>query len=305
MVSVKHYIKRSYHVVVQADNPITIGPFNSTEYFCCLSAKDFGRQLIVVESLNQSAMLSSPSLDNTINRLMQPGRSVLLLVIKQNNAIGRNNRIWTESSTPGNSLSIVLNARFDKITINKWWKSWPCLQFVGALSIHNFIEHLQNNSKKHNLNVGIKWPNDVFIDRWKVAGILCKNEVNGADIKLKVGIGVNLGKQGLPNEYRSIEDFLNFTPDIAMAAAMIMNRFEYWFNYLCEDMDHLLSEYKRKWIHNDQQVYLPNNELAVICDVDNTGCLIARNKNSGIRVTLSPDCTSITDTTHLIPIYKK
>ena len=50
-------------------------------------------------------------------------------------------------------------------------------------------------------NVKIKWPNDLYIDNKKVAGILIQNQIKGHQInRATIGIGININSQEFPEE---------------------------------------------------------------------------------------------------------
>ena len=47
----------------------------------------------------------------------------------------------------------------------------------------------------------IKWPNDLLVDRKKVAGLLCENQWRGADLHAVVaGVGLNVNETDFPEE---------------------------------------------------------------------------------------------------------
>lgn len=48
----------------------------------------------------------------------------------------------------------------------------------------------------------LKWPNDVWLDRKKVAGILCEARWSGKVPTIVVGFGINVGRTDFPDELR-------------------------------------------------------------------------------------------------------
>lgn len=44
----------------------------------------------------------------------------------------------------------------------------------------------------HHLSPQLKWPNDIYLNGKKLAGILCETEFHGSDVDLFLGIGINV-----------------------------------------------------------------------------------------------------------------
>lgn len=54
-------------------------------------------------------------------------------------------------------------------------------------------------------NVGIKWPNDVFVNGKKIAGVLAETQLESGSLRAAVlGIGVNVGTTRFPSELETI-----------------------------------------------------------------------------------------------------
>lgn len=63
-----------------------------------------------------------------------------------------------------------------------------------ALSIVDFLSHLGLN------NVSIKWPNDIYVNNKKIAGILIENSIrNKRVVEAIVGIGLNVNQVTYPD----------------------------------------------------------------------------------------------------------
>lgn len=60
-----------------------------------------------------------------------------------------------------------------------------------ALAVHNFLaEHAE---------VRIKWPNDIYVQQKKIAGILIENTLNASAVQQSVvGIGININQDAFP-----------------------------------------------------------------------------------------------------------
>lgn len=63
-------------------------------------------------------------------------------------------------------------------------------------------------------SVRVKWPNDVWVDEQKVAGILLESQLEAGNVSaLVVGVGLNVGMRELPAELRGIATSLVLSGD--------------------------------------------------------------------------------------------
>ena len=93
---------------------------------------------------------------------------------------GRRGRIWV--SEPGNlyaSLLLIDACAADRA---------PELSFVSALALHDAVAEL---APAWRARLAFKWPNDLLLDRAKLAGILVEGEVAAHGFATAIGIGVN------------------------------------------------------------------------------------------------------------------
>lgn len=65
------------------------------------------------------------------------------------------------------------------------------IHLIPLILAYSFLEVLKNK----NIKTKIKWPNDIFLNSKKIAGILC--EVSSQNIFLGIGINVNTSKKDL------------------------------------------------------------------------------------------------------------
>jgi BirA family biotin operon repressor/biotin-[acetyl-CoA-carboxylase] ligase len=99
---------------------------------------------------------------------------------------GRLGRSW--EAPPGTAVlcSLLLKPPRDR--------SAPELSLVGGIAVAETVERATN------LAAQIKWPNDVMLNRRKVAGVLA--EVTGEAIALGIGLNVNQRLEDLPADAR-------------------------------------------------------------------------------------------------------
>ena len=110
--------------------------------------------------------------------------SGFLLVAEQQSAgHGRMDRKWF--SPPGQNLYFSMMIRPEIIPHKA-----PQLALVVAAAIYIALKKLYPV-----LDVGVKWPNDIFISNKKVAGVLCEMQTDMSFVKhVVIGIGLNVNQ---------------------------------------------------------------------------------------------------------------
>ena len=100
--------------------------------------------------------------------------------LEQTAGRGRNKNEWF--SPRGNLfLSAVLKPKVK-------FEKWPELSFVISLAVADTVEDLTHNS-----SVALKWPNDVLVNKKKIAGILLESALNAKkESFLIAGVGINI-----------------------------------------------------------------------------------------------------------------
>jgi BirA family biotin operon repressor/biotin-[acetyl-CoA-carboxylase] ligase len=133
------------------------------------------------------------------------------------------------SGAPDMSLIIANEQTMGRGRYDRPWFTPPGTALAFSLIIHPFLEERPHLSRlvglaalsiaqamqKQGLYPEIKWPNDVLLNRRKVAGILIELVWSGEDVEnVVVGVGVNISKRSVPST-----DILRF-PAISMEDAL-------------------------------------------------------------------------------------
>ncbi|MDQ0875163.1 BirA family biotin operon repressor/biotin-[acetyl-CoA-carboxylase] ligase [Paenibacillus sp. V4I3] len=118
----------------------------------------------------------------------------IVLAEAQTAGRGRMGRTWHSPAGKGIWMSLVLTPRIPVFFM-------PQLTLLSAVALCRSIQ------KVCQVDIGIKWPNDLLIKGKKVSGILL--ESSGEDERLKyviagIGISVNLKTEDYPEELRNI-----------------------------------------------------------------------------------------------------
>ena len=133
--------------------------------------------------------LHEPSCESTQDLLFGRGlpEGAVATTDHQTGGRGRLGRTWVEE--PGTALlvSVLLRPPSDRRA--------PELSLVVAVAVALAVEHATE------LSAQIKWPNDVMLDRHKVAGILA--ELRGDEVVVGIGVNVNQTRAQLPGDGRT------------------------------------------------------------------------------------------------------
>ncbi len=127
---------------------------------------------------------------------------------------GRLGRVW--EAPPGSSvlLSVLLHPPADR--------HWPELSLLGGVAAAEAVEGMTG------LSAQVKWPNDVMVDRRKVAGVIA--EARDATVVLGIGINVTQTREELPvgtsTEVASLRTITGRAHDVAALAGSLLYRLE-------------------------------------------------------------------------------
>ncbi|MHA2361780.1 MAG: biotin--[acetyl-CoA-carboxylase] ligase, partial [Candidatus Thorarchaeota archaeon] len=116
----------------------------------------------------------------------------IVIVDQQTRGRGRQDRSW-HSPVGGTYFSIVLKPKLS-------FEQIPLISLLVACAIAKAIKGL------HNIDVVLKWPNDIQVGELKLGGILSESVMKGnAILGLAIGIGINqnVNVSTFPPEIRS------------------------------------------------------------------------------------------------------
>lgn len=133
------------------------------------------------------------STNDSLNELGKQGAAdgLVLLAERQTKGRGRRGASWV--SPPGENLAFSILVRPDEPKSH-----WPRLALAAGVAVAEAVESV-------GCTAGIKWPNDVWIDGLKVAGILVEA---GNDYAI-VGIGINVLTTSFPEEIETVATSLH------------------------------------------------------------------------------------------------
>lgn len=206
----------------------------------------------------------------------------VVIAKEQTNGRGRLGRSFFSKSQNGIYLSLLLKPQISP-------QNALLITTCAAVSVAEAIEEL------FNINLSIKWVNDLYLDNRKIAGILTEaalsQDINKLDFAV-LGVGINL--------FQNIEDFPDDIKDIAgslfnenmpqnadnLIISSFLDKFlEYYDNLENKDF---LSGYKKRLMYINKSVNVISKnetyEATVLGIDDNFNLIVKTNDNNKIAL---------------------
>ena len=190
----------------------------------------------------------------------------VIWALNQQKGRGQHGKVW-ESNT-GENLTFSMLIRHDGMSVME--------QFIFnkaiSVAILKALSVLSPNFK-------IKWPNDIYLNEKKIAGILIENSIKGKYIDYSViGIGINVNQRKFSSDLKNASSIINETSvevELENLLYQIIDNINFFMNYLHHKqnkkiLDIYLSSLFRK---NTITVFKKGNETfnGIIRGVDDFG----------------------------------
>ena len=223
---------------------------------------------------------STNSLAKTYAAAGKPEGTVVIAE-KQLQGKGRLGRAWDSPKGKGIWASVLLRPEIPPT-------SAPQISFVLAVGMVRALE------KALGVKTGIKWPNDILINKQKVAGILTElsAEIERVNyIVCGIGVNVNQSKEEFPEEFRDNAISLNIAlgrlvSRVQVFQAMLEEIEKTYNQYLEYGFSFIIEEWKINSVTlgEDVLVIMPQEKLeGKAVDVDRDGFLIVRDNNNALH----------------------
>ena len=148
--------------------------------------------LLEVESTNTYAM----NLLRNVNAI----EGTVVHTDRQTRGRGQRGASWNSDAASNITASIILKPSFLSIE-NSFY-----LSKISALAVYDVLAEILAESQ---YDIKIKWPNDILVNKRKIAGILIENNFNHLSIQHSViGVGLNVNQrvfEGLENTVTSLQ----------------------------------------------------------------------------------------------------
>ncbi len=193
----------------------------------------------------------------------------------------KTNSVW---ESPVGNLYFTMAVRMGK----EHQKFTHLLSFLTALSLVESVKSISPSD----VNIKIKWPNDVLLNVKKLSGILIEQEEDYSII----GIGVNINQHPLTGiKYPTTSLFdANILTSPAEFADILAKRIIQNLNFfICDNFNSLVKKIKPYMYNINKTVYLSfNNQnfTGIFEDIDSNGAIVIKT-DSGVMSFLSAELT--------------
>jgi BirA family biotin operon repressor/biotin-[acetyl-CoA-carboxylase] ligase len=207
----------------------------------------------------------------------------LVLTSSQSKGAGRFSRQWITTSSMDLTFSLV----------KKFKLSIDSVHLVNFYSSYILCASLKEYLRQYELNeVILKWPNDILLNRKKVAGLLLDiKDVREVSKKIIIGIGLNVNSTEFPEELMSkatsIKNEIKETTEREKLLILIIRKFYENLN-LMSDQFEIMKLWKLNSNITGKEIMLKvlddDKELkATVLDIDNDGGLKVRLADNKVK----------------------
>ena len=214
----------------------------------------FDNQLIELESVDSTN-------NYAMARIHEGMASDGLVCLAHNQWAGKGQRGKTWLSEPGQNLTMSLLIEPSPLIISQQF----LLSAAVALGILEFVKGFESK------NWGIKWPNDIYWNDRKAAGILIENVILGKTWAWAVaGIGMNLNQAFFPPEIPNAISLKQITgKDIGPVsiARELVPRIQNQISILRKNPDQILNDFNQFLYKRNQPIPLKRENEIIITEI--------------------------------------
>lgn len=202
--------------------------YNEEQFRQKLTTKWLGKETVYVDTVNSTN-------DYAKNKAKNGAKHGLLIVAdNQTKGKGSKGRVWVSPPKTGIWMSFILR---------------PNASIYQARELSLMLSYCIAKTLRETYNIPamIKWPNDIVLNRKKIAGILIEAEINKENVEYLVcGIGINV------NMTQFISELKNIATSLCIECGHLFSRTELLANILNR-------------IEKEYDEYLKVNSLSDIC----------------------------------------
>jgi BirA family transcriptional regulator, biotin operon repressor / biotin---[acetyl-CoA-carboxylase] ligase len=145
-----------------------------------------GRNMIHLDKVDSTNSYASDLL-----RQIKPAEGTIIYSFEQKNGRGQRGNSWMSEPNKNIAFSLILNPSFlhteEQFFLTK----------ITSLAVADLMAE---NLKNEDVRVKIKWPNDIYVNDRKIAGILIENTISENRIHSSIiGIGININQVQFEN----------------------------------------------------------------------------------------------------------
>jgi len=202
--------------------------------------------------------------------------STLVIAEKQSKGKGRKGHNWVS-----NGDNIYMSLLIKDMIIN----SPNLLTLITGLALSRTIDKL------YKVNTLIKWPNDIFLNNLKVAGILVETKYSNKLECIVIGVGINVNQLDFNNDElvnaTSLLKETNIKIDKELIISTFIENYYDLFNmYLTNGFTNFVDEINNKLYILNKEIFVTNNpEINGLCvGISSTGELLIKTNSEVISL---------------------
>ncbi|MEX2416238.1 MAG: biotin--[acetyl-CoA-carboxylase] ligase [Paenibacillaceae bacterium] len=245
--------------------------YHVVELIAACSSSELGRHIHLYDKLE--------STQTEAHRLVAngSGHGTLVIAERQTSGRGRMGRPWHSPAGLGIWMSLVITPQL-------------ALPFASQITLLTAVVLCRTIRKNYQVDIGIKWPNDLLIQARKVSGILV--ESSGEDERIRymvigVGIGCNMETEDYPAELRGIATSLSMETGVRIDRTQLIASFLEQFEELYKlYLEQGFAPIRILWESLSVSMHKPIRILSggdwkegVALGIDEMGALIVRQSN--------------------------
>jgi BirA family biotin operon repressor/biotin-[acetyl-CoA-carboxylase] ligase len=177
---------------------------------------------------------------NDLALLPAPDRKspTLVLTDSQTGGRGRGSNQWWAGDG-----ALTFSLRLAPSEFSVAHENWPLVSLTTAIAV---ADTLANFAPEH--KVGLKWPNDVFLNGRKICGILVEPP-KGSTSELVIGVGINVANSlgEAPKEVRAIATSIYDETDTDYSPSDVLLSFLQRFEVLIRELGSSSLNLKDRW----------------------------------------------------------
>jgi len=256
-----------------------------------LSVEDIEAELRRLGSLigrPLSVVASTGSTNDDAKRAAHAGapHGATFLADAQTAGRGRGGHTWHSPAGENLYLSIVLRPHVSPTAI-------ASITLAVGVAVGRVVARaIEEKALASSERVTLKWPNDVYADGLKIAGVLVEGQLRGDRVSsLVAGIGLNVRARAFPPDIARTATSLAIAgaPDLdrcRIVAALIAELGRVVSDFEASGLDALLPEIRARDFLRDRRVRVADVH-GTACGVDDTGCLLLREPSGSLRAIAS------------------
>lgn len=255
--------------------------WDETQFLSGLAADTIGRKLYLFDEVESTQLVA--------HRMAREGaiEGTLILAEEQTGGRGRLGRSWHSPRGKGIWMSLILRPRLPI-------QAAPQMTLLTAVALARTLNvHLQ-------LDAGIKWPNDIYLDGKKVSGILTEMSADSDRIHyiiVGIGINANLAQHEIPDELQHKATSLRIAAGREIDRHAVVQSFCYEFEklyqlYLEEGFVPIKMLWEARSISLGQNVVahtLQGEISGLVLEIDDIGALSILTSDGTVRKIFSAD----------------